>query len=92
MNADKIIDELSDQDCVAFWKSVKKLNRSRLLIVNSGEYISSEFPVVEAWLENYKSILNSVDQNIKIQHNFEILILTVVCMFVELEQPIFKII
>ena len=48
---------------VAFWKSVKKLNRNRRLTINSVDNISGEVAIAEVWWDHYKSILNHVDQS-----------------------------
>jgi len=59
--ADKLADELSEQNCVSFWKSVKKLNQNRLPPVNSVDNISGEVPIAKVWQDDYESILNCVD-------------------------------
>ena len=48
---------------VAFWKSVKKLNRNRLPLVNSVDNISGEGAIAEVWREHCESILNCADQS-----------------------------
>jgi len=74
----------SEQDCASFWKSVKKLNRNRLPLVNSVDNISGEGAIAEVWREHCESILNCADQSKyknKVTTTFVILNSTVVCMF-----------